>query len=258
MSTIKVINVIHPTGTTNNLVLDNAANVAVGTSINQVYDNVAAARPLVVQSSSTATTGGNSTNSITIANSDTTTNNLSQLNFAAITGANQYQFSAAWIACQYGARTNGQYPTGQLIFATSTATNSAPSEKMRLSNTGGFSVGTTTDPGAGKISDSIGEVRSVPVNTQTGAYVAVSTDAGKYINITTGGVTINASTGFTSGQSVSIYNNSGSSQTITATGITLYQAGTANTGNRTLAQRGLCTVLCVASNTYVITGAGVS
>jgi hypothetical protein len=71
-------------------------------------------------------------------------------------------------------------------------------------------------------------------------------------------VTVNASTGFTTGQSVSIFNNSGSNQTITATGVTLYQVGTANTGNRTLAQRGLCTLLCVGSNTYVITGGGVT
>ena len=112
--------------------------------------------------------------------------------------------------------------------------------------------------GGGTISDSKGELRSVPVNSQTSAYVAVAADASKFISITTGGVTVNASTGFTTGQSVSIYNNSGSSQTITATGVTLRQVGTANTGNRTLAQYGLCTILCVASNTYVITGGGVS
>jgi hypothetical protein len=112
--------------------------------------------------------------------------------------------------------------------------------------------------GGGTISDSKGEVRTVPINSQTSAYVTVAADAGKFISITTGGVTVNASTGFTAGQSVSIYNNSGSSQTITATGVTLRQVGTANTGNRTLAQYGLCTILCVASNTYVITGGGVT
>jgi hypothetical protein len=108
------------------------------------------------------------------------------------------------------------------------------------------------------ITDGIGEVRTVPVNSQTGAYAVVSTDAGKYISITTGGVTINASTGFTAGQSVSVYNNSGSSQTITETSVTLRQVGTANTGNRTLAQYGLCTILCTGSNAYVITGGGVT
>jgi hypothetical protein len=62
----------------------------------------------------------------------------------------------------------------------------------------------------------------------------------------------------TSGQNFVIYNASGSSQTITATGVTLRLAGTATTGNRTLPQRGLATVLCVASNDYVISGSGIT
>jgi hypothetical protein len=113
--------------------------------------------------------------------------------------------------------------------------------------------------GGAAISDSKGEVRTVPVNSQTGAYNVVAGDAGKFISITTGGVSVLTTTAFTTGQSVSIYNNSGSSQTITqGTSVTIYQVGTANTGNRTLAQRGLCTILCVGSNTYVITGGGVT
>jgi len=108
------------------------------------------------------------------------------------------------------------------------------------------------------ISDSIGNVRNVPVNSQTTAYTLVATDNGKFIDITTGGVTVPASI-FTTGQSVTIYNDSASSQTITqGSGVTMYQVGTATTGNRTLAQRGLCTVFCVASNTFVITGGGLT
>jgi len=109
------------------------------------------------------------------------------------------------------------------------------------------------------VTDGIGEVRTVPVNSQTGAYNVASTDAGKFISITTGGVSVLTTTAFTTGQSVSIYNNSGSNQTITqGASVTIRQVGTANTGNRTLAQYGLCTLLCVGSNTYVITGGGVS
>jgi hypothetical protein len=57
---------------------------------------------------------------------------------------------------------------------------------------------------------------------------------------------------------VSIYNSSSSAITITATSITLRQGGTANTGNRTLAGYGVATVLCTASNAYVISGAGLT
>jgi hypothetical protein len=120
-------------------------------------------------------------------------------------------------------------------------------------------VATTTVTAGTTVSDSIGEVRTVPANSQTSAYNVASTDAGKFISITTGGVSVLTTTAFTVGQSVSIYNNSGSNQTITqGASVTLRQVGTANTGNRTLAQYGLCTLLCVASNTYVITGGGVT
>lgn len=108
------------------------------------------------------------------------------------------------------------------------------------------------------ISDQIGNLRDLVNANKTGAYVPVVTDNGKLINITTGGITINASV-FSAGQNVTIYNNSASSQTITqGTSVTMYLAGTATTGNRTLAQRGICTILCVASNTFVCSGAGVT
>jgi hypothetical protein len=88
--------------------------------------------------------------------------------------------------------------------------------------------------------------------------VLVSSDAGKYISITTGGVTVPSGV-FSAGETVTIYNNSSSDQTVTqGSSVTMYQVGTANTGNRTLAQRGLATVICVASNTFVITGGGLT
>lgn len=123
--------------------------------------------------------------------------------------------------------------------------------------TNGLSVGGTI-AGSGAITDAIGNVRAVPINSKTASYVLVSGDAGKCISITTGGVTINTST-FTPGQNVTIYNNSSASQTITqGAGTTLRQVGTATTGNRTLAQYGLATLLCVATETFVITGGGIT
>lgn len=107
--------------------------------------------------------------------------------------------------------------------------------------------------------DSIG-YRGVPQNSQTGAYQLVLADAGKHISITTGGITIpaNSGTAFPVGTTIAIFNNSGSSQTIAITSDTLREAGTANTGSRTLAQYGLATCVKVASTTWVISGAGLS
>jgi hypothetical protein len=116
---------------------------------------------------------------------------------------------------------------------------------------GSVSAGTTS-------SDAIGNLREVPPNSQTGSYTLQATDSGKYISITTGGVTVPASI-FSAGQTISIYNNSSSSQTITqGGGVTMRLAGTTTTGNRTLPNYGLCTILCVASNTFVITGSGLA
>ena len=98
----------------------------------------------------------------------------------------------------------------------------------------------------------------IPQNAQTSAYTLVSTDNGKHISITTGGVTVPSAV-FSAGDTISIYNNSAADQTITqGASVTLRFAGTVHTGNRTLAQRGLATVLCVGSNEFVISGGGLS
>jgi hypothetical protein len=99
---------------------------------------------------------------------------------------------------------------------------------------------------------------NVPQNSKTTSYTLAIGDVGKHISITTGGVTVPSGV-FSAGDIVSVYNNSGSNQTITqGASTTLRNAGTADTGDRTLAQYGLCTILCVASNTFIISGAGIS
>ena len=100
-------------------------------------------------------------------------------------------------------------------------------------------------------------IGKIPQNSQTSAYTLVAADAGKHVNITTGGVTVPSGV-FSIGDAVSIYNDSTANQTITqGSSVTLREAGTANTGDRTLKERGICTVLCVASNEFVVTGVGV-
>lgn len=162
--------------------------------------------------------------------------------------------------------------TGITAFGTGVATalgqNVTGSGSIVLATSPAISGGTInnaviggTTPAAGTFttaSDSKGNIRNVPPNSQTGAYVLVAADAGKFISITTGGVTVNTGI-FSAGETISIYNNSGSSQTITqGAGVTIRLVGTASTGNRTLPQYGLCTLLCVASNTFVITGSGLT
>ena len=112
-------------------------------------------------------------------------------------------------------------------------------------------AGTDGNDGAPGASD-------IPQNSQTGAYVLVAGDNGKHISISTGGVTVPSGV-FSVGNVVTIYNNGSSDQTITqGASVTLRLAGTTTTSNRTLAEHGLCTILCVANNTFVISGAGLT
>ena len=127
--------------------IDSSGNVGIGNPAANTNDQVGGVRPLIVSKSDSATTIAGSQSSIVIGNSDTTTNNTSQLTFAAITGANTTYFASAAISCIYGARTNGQYATGQLVFSTSSGTNSAPTEKMRIDTSGNLLVGTTSQVG---------------------------------------------------------------------------------------------------------------
>lgn len=113
---------------------------------------------------------------------------------------------------------------------------------------------------SGLLSDSAGNVRSTPINSQSSAYVVAASDNGKVISITTGGVTINNSI-MSAGMIVSIYNNSGSSQTITqGSGVTLQWAGqsVSTTGNRSLGLYGMCTIVFLSASSAVITGSGLS
>jgi hypothetical protein len=97
--------------------------------------------------------------------------------------------------------------------------------------------------------------RNIPRSTTSGT--ATTGDVGKYI-AATAGITIPSGT-FAAGDAVSIYNDSASSITITqGSGLTLRLAGTANTGNRTLAQRGMATIWFNSANEAIISGSGLS
>ena len=109
----------------------------------------------------------------------------------------------------------------------------------------------------GTISDSKGDLRKIPINAKSSSYTLISSDAGKTIR-TTAGVTVPSGV-FYEGEAITIFNDSGSDITITqGSNQTMYNAADAATGNRTLAGRGLATVLCFDNNEFVISGAGLS
>lgn len=195
--------------------------------------------------------------STTFANSSFTYNAISMN-----VNASSYAANSTLLNLKTNGNTKFSVDVDGVITASPLVISTSNIERMRITPNGFIGIGTSL-PNVrlqveGTINDSIGNVRDIPINNQTGAYIATINDVGKTISITTGGVTIPNAI-FSPGDVFSIYNNSGSNQTITqGVSVTMYLGGTATTGNRTLAQRGLSTVLCVAANNFVISGVGLT
>lgn len=107
-----------------------------------------------------------------------------------------------------------------------------------------------------KVDASLVRLRNVPRIASTGETIAATAVGSCYS--ATGTMTIPAST-FAAGDVVSIYNNSAGNLTLTqGSSLTLRLAGTATTGNRTLAQRSLATIWFESATEAVVIGAGVT
>ena len=103
-----------------------------------------------------------------------------------------------------------------------------------------------------------GPTGALGINARTSGYTLVASDSSKLVTMTTGDCTV-AQNVFSAGDAITVYNNSSSSFSILqGSGVTMYLAGTSSTGNRTLQGRGLATIVCAASNTFAISGAGLS
>jgi hypothetical protein len=106
--------------------------------------------------------------------------------------------------------------------------------------------------------------RDVPQVAFTANTTITTTDAGRhyYSTLSTGNVlTIanNASQGLQVGAAISIINQGTGNITVAqGSGVTLYLAGNATSGNRTVATFGMATLIKVATDTWFINGTGVS
>ena len=145
---------------------------------------------------------------------------------------------------------------GNAATATTATTANAVANALTIGTGLTLSSGTTFNGSAAVTVNATGST----INSQTGAYVLVASDAGKSISITTGGVTVPNAV-MSAGNIVTIYNNSGSSQTITqGASLTLQWAGqsSSTTGNRTLGLYGIATIIFISSSVAVISGAGLT
>ena len=111
---------------------------------------------------------------------------------------------------------------------------------------------------ANDVYDSKGPLRSVPQNTQTGNYTLTHDDNGKHI-FASGNVTIPPSI-FTAGDIITVVNNTaGDINIVAGAGQGIYNSATASTAvPKTLAQRGMATILITNSSTCYVSGTSLS
>jgi len=144
-------------------------------------------------------------------------------------------------------------------FSASTSSNSGNGSLTYNNATGAF----TYTPAATINSYSIGYLEIPQVVLTTSTTLALS-DSGKHYYSTlssTSTITIptNATVGFNVGTAINIVNQGTASITISAaSGVLLYLAGDSTAGNRALASYGVATLTKVATNTWFLTGVGIT
>ena len=113
---------------------------------------------------------------------------------------------------------------------------------------------------AGTVTDSMGPLRRLGIDPASTSFTLTTSYPGQLIRMSGSGQTITVPQNVLSaGDMISIFNVSSGDMTVAqGTGVTLYNAADGTTGNRTLAAKGICTIVCTASNEFVISGTQLS
>jgi hypothetical protein len=153
--------------------------------------------------------------------------------------------------------------------------NGSANVSWTLSEIGAAASGTNTDITAldqdvivtatGTIAANTIGYRGIPQNAQSSAYQFDLPDAGKHVYSTnTGAQTITVPTNATAaipiGTAITVVNNGTTAITFTTTGTTVYKAGTSSAwaSGGTLGIRGMATFMKVETNTWFVSGSGLS
>ena len=147
-----------------------------------------------------------------------------------------------------------------------TATRAAGNLTVDLSGLGGSATWggiTGTLSNQTDLQTELSALKTLPkTDISSGTTLALTHQAG-LVRMTSSGDTVtiplNSTVAFPNGATVAVYNDYSSTNSISVTGgVTLRQAGTGSTGARTLSAYGLCTLLKVGADSWVISGVGVS
>lgn len=198
----------------------------------------------------TANQSGNST--FTVTSNATNLNNPSTLVARDASG----NFSAGTITATLSG--NASTATSATSATNATNTTNVVSGGTVASNVTGSTQAEKTADTTLATTAFVDRLRSLtsPSTSSAGGTLVIG-DRGALVSVTAG-VTVPASV-FGAQDAVTVYNNTAGNITITqGTGLTMYQVGTATTGNRTLAQRGLVTIVFIDATNCVISGGGLT
>ena len=270
-STTGTVTSVSGTGTVNGLSLSgtvtSTGNITLGGTLSGIANSALTNSAITINGSSISLGGSVSVGTVTSVSGTGTVNGLSLS--GTVTGSGNITLGGTLSGIANSALSNSAITiNGSSISLGGSVSVGTVTSVSGTGSANGLSLsGTVTGTGNITLSGSVTSVattatidgvtigyRSIPRSTTSGT--AVVGDVGKCIAVSAG-ITIPNST-FAAGDAVSIYNDSGSAITITAGVTTLRQAGTGNTGNRTLAARGMATVWFNSATEAVISGAGVS
>ena len=137
---------------------------------------------------------------------------------------------------------------------------------LYVDNTLRASVNGTGLAVTGTVSDTAGNVRLIPQNSQSAAYTLALTDSGKHIlhpsadtTARTFTIPANSSVAFSIGTAITFVNQNGAGTlSIAITTDTMRLAGAGTTGTRTLAANGVATAVKITSTEWIISGTGLT
>ena len=171
-----------------------------------------------------------------------------------------------------GNATSGNMLTAGLISATSTITSAANVTGGNITTAGLITAGGNVTSGNLSVTGNVtGNTagfaigyRDIPQISLSANATIATADAGKHFYSTSASNLIltianNASAAFQTGSALTIINQGTGNITVAqGSGVTLYLAGNATAGNRTISTFGMATCIKVATNTWFINGTGVA
>lgn len=158
---------------------------------------------------------------------------------------------------QFISGSSGDTLSSAAIIATTADINGGTIDGATIGSSSAAAATFTTVYASSSISDVAGKLRAIPSvgSAKTTNYTLATSDVGEFVEIGSGGgVTIPNST-FSTGDAISMFNNTSGNVTITCSITTCYLAGTnEDKATLSLATRGVATVLFLDGTTAVVSG----